>query len=157
MPLRTSFLKCKVSMSIKMWALWNCQLYRIYNHIGCICLTVPNVYPKDSCPCLKKGPKRERCGIGHFMKFIITLIVYVWLFLHSLYGINNHISCICLTFLHCVFSNVSPKDSCPCLRKGAKCERCGIGHCPEEEPGNVRLSGMEETRVGCEAAGFVFL
>ena len=92
-------------------------------------------------------------------KVAVYLSIYIIGHHHvkSSFGANNHIGCNCLTFLHCVFLNVLPKDSCPCLRKGAKCERCGIGHCPEEEPGNVRLSGMEETRVGCEAAGFVFL
>ena len=128
---------------------------RMHSHTDCICLTIFHcVFSNESS---KRLHERNQSHIG-----CICLTLFHCAFLNvpsknlDQY-MHSHTGCICLTFLHCVFLNVLPKDSCPCLRKGAKCERCGIGHCPEEEPGNVRLSGMEETRVGCEAAGFVFL
>ena len=86
---------------------------RIHSHIGCICVTFSIMYfqmsPQMAC--------KRRC--------IITLIALVWLFSQCVFScvssncllerMESHTGCICLTFLHGGFSNVSSYGLCVVL------------------------------------------
>jgi len=80
-----------------------------YSHIGCICFTFlhcafSNV-PSNSLP------KKRHSRIGCIGPFSTVRFLYVASNGHYK-SIHSRIGCICLTFLHCAFSN-DPSNSVP--------------------------------------------
>ena len=82
---------------------WNFFHGKINSNTGCICLTFSTV-------CFQMTPQ-----IDVMRKNKVTLVAFVWLFSTVFSNVDlkildqsrqSHIGCICLTFLHCVFSNV---------------------------------------------------
>ena len=84
-----------------------CLPEKRHNHTGCICL----VFLQCVFSNVSSNPMLRGC--------IVTSIAFVWLFPMCIFKCFKwawithrqiHTGCICLTFLHCVFSNASSKN-----------------------------------------------
>ena len=92
------FLRCVFSNASS-----NCLDQSRHNHTGCICLTFLHCgFSNVSSNCL---PGWIHDHIGCISPLCIFKCVLKWM----RERMHNHTGCICLTFLHCWFSNVSSK------------------------------------------------
>ena len=62
---------------------------------------------------------------------------------------QNHIGCICLTFLHCVFSNVSSKRLHNMMHSHIGCICLTFLHCAFSNVSSNGLHGKMHSHIGC--------
>ena len=99
-------------------------------------------FPNVSSKCLRQG-----------MHIYIGCIYFNFLYFWS--GGCSHIDCICFTFFHCVFLNVSSKNLCGRLRSHIECTYLIFLYCVFSNVASNCLHERMHNRTGCTCLFFL--